>query len=361
MRHYIDQVAPMFDLCDREMNFARSVPEAAGSRPMLMRIISILATRHQERLGDHQLPLVNTDDRPWCGGCSDRVLTTRNRMLDWCVLAAIVLIRFLVVIRTTLDVRSRESSSIEICAIFETQSQFLLPRGPHQAAFWAGIRQEIYLAILNERSTGLCLDKCNIDLSLENAEDEVWMGRITLHLVEVLEFCFGSREIDAYVYQKYESLAGYLATWASSVPESFEPLLTRLPEGEEVFPEIVFLSDCTMAAWHCYHLTRMLLIAHNPRFPRMGSSYMAAMQSMDNEIKSDVRVLCGIAETHGNAYRACLPAIMGIVLAGDRFTNRREQQALFDFLVKVQKNHAWPTQFIQQEMKETWGWNLCVS
>ncbi|KAI1735526.1 hypothetical protein F4680DRAFT_434915 [Xylaria scruposa] len=346
MRYYIDQVAPIFDLCDREMNFMRSVPEAAGSRPALMRIISIVATRHRESLHNHQPSLVDTDDRPWCEGHFDRALATRNRMLDWCAMATIVLIRFLAVIGTTLGVRSQEPRSTDIRDTFETQSQFLLPRGPHQAAFWAGIRQEIYLAILNERSTGLCLDKCNIDCSLEDAEDEVWMGRITLHLVEVLEFCFGSREIDACAYQKYESLAGYLAAWAASVPESFEPLFTRLPENEEVFPEIVFLSDCAMAAWHFYHLTRMLLIAHNPRFPRIGSSYMAAMQSMDNEIKSDVRILCGIAETHGNAYRACPPAIMGIVLAGDRFTNRREQQALFDFLVKVEKNHAWPTRFM---------------
>ncbi|KAI1752261.1 hypothetical protein F4782DRAFT_147987 [Xylaria castorea] len=310
MRHYIDQVAPIFDLYDREMSFARSVPEAAGSRPMLMRIISNVATRHRESFHHHRPPLINTEDRPWCAGCLDRTLATRNRMLDGCVLATIVLLRFLVVIgsklplEATLGLKSQESKSTEIRDIFETQSQFLLPRGSHQAAFWAGIRQEIYLAILNERSTTLCLDKCNIDLSLENAEDEVWMGRITLHLVEVLEFCFCRKEIDAYAVQKYDNLSGYLAAWATSKPESFEPLFTRLPEGEEVFPEIVFLGDCAMAAWHCYHLTRMLLIAHNPRFPRMGSSYMAAMQLMDNEIKSDVRILCGIAETPGNANRA---------------------------------------------------------
>ncbi len=35
--------------------------------------------------------------------------------------------------------------------------------------------------------------------------------------------------------------------------------------------------------------------------------------------------------------------MMGIVLAGDRFTDRLEQQALLDFLVKVEKHHAWPT------------------
>ncbi|KAI0474609.1 hypothetical protein F4859DRAFT_74251 [Xylaria cf. heliscus] len=356
MRYYINQVAPIFDLYDREMNFARSIPEAAGLHPMLTSIISTVATKHQGSFRSHRPSLVDAEDSSWCVGCLEKVLTTSNRMLDGCVLATIVLLRFLDVIRTTLGVKSQETASVEIRSILETQSEFLLPRGLHQAAFWAGLRQEIYLAILHERSTALRLDRCNIDLSLEDAEDEVWMGRITLHLVDVLEFCFGSREIDAYAVQKYESLVGYLVAWAAAKPESFEPLFTRLPEEEEVFPEIVFLGNCAMAAWHCYHLTRMLLIAHNPRCPRVGSGYMAALQSINNEIKNDVQILCGIAETPGNAYRACPAAIMGIMLAGDRFTNRREQQALLDFLVKVEENHAWPTWLVQQDMKESWGW-----
>ncbi len=181
----------------------------------------------------------------------------------------------------TLGAKSQECGLTEIRNIFETQAEFILPRGLHQAAFWAGVRQEIYLAVLHQRSTTLCLDKINIDRSLEDAEDEVWMGRITLHLVDVLEFCFGPTNIDTDVVQKYEGLVGYLTAWVASKPESFEPLFTQLPEDGEIFPEIVFLNNCAMAAWHCYHLTRMLLIAHNPRIPRMGSSYMAALQSLD--------------------------------------------------------------------------------
>ncbi|GAP92509.2 putative arca-like protein [Rosellinia necatrix] len=357
MRYYIDQVAPIFDLYDREMNFARSVPEAAGLRPELMNIISIVATKHRECFYYHQSPPVSAEERAWCVRCLERALTTSHRMLDGCVLATIVLLRFIDVIETTTGAKSHQCKSAEIRNILEAQSEFLVPGGLHQAAFWAAIRQEIYLAILHERPTTLHLDKCNIDLSLEDAEDEVWMGRITLHLVDVLGFCFGSKESDSYTVQKYDSLIGYLVAWAASKPEPFEPLFTRLAQGDEVFPEIVFLSDCAMAAWHCYHLTRMLLIAHNPRFPRMGSSYMATLQSINHEIKRDVLILCGIAETPGNSYRACPAAIMGIVLAGDRFTDRQEQQALFGFLVKVEKNHAWPTRSIQQEMKEAWGWS----
>ncbi|KAI0537152.1 hypothetical protein GGR58DRAFT_472842 [Xylaria digitata] len=356
MRYYIDQVSPIFDFYDRQFDFARGVPEAAGSRPMLMSIISTVATRHQETFRHHRLYLSGAEDRPWSAEYHQEALAIGNGMLDGYVLASIVLLRFLAVLGSTLGHEIQDCESTEICNIFEIQAAFLLPTGLHQAAFWAGVRQEIYLAVLHQRSTTLCLDKCNIDCSLEDAEDEIWMARITLLLVDVLEFCFGPAKIDVDAFQKYESLVAYLTAWAAAKPESFESLFTQLPEDGEMFPEIVFLSNCAMAAWQFYHLTRMLLIAHNPRVPRIGCSYLAALQSIDNEIKGDVKILCGIAKTSGNLYSTSPAAIAGIVLAGDRFTDRREQQTLFDFLVKVEKNHAWPTWSIQQQMKETWDW-----
>ncbi|KAF2963088.1 hypothetical protein GQX73_g10484 [Xylaria multiplex] len=322
MRYYIDQVAPIFDFYDRQFDFARGVPEAAGLHPMLMSIISTVATRHQESFRRRRLYLMDAEDRSWYAEHHEGALATGNG---------------------TLGRDIQECESTELCNIFETQAAFLSPSGLHQAAFWAGVRQEVYLAVLNQRSTTLCLDKCNVDCSLEDAEDEVWMARMTLLLVDVLEFCFGPTKIDVDAFQKYESLVAYLTAWAAAKPESFESLFTRLPEDGEIFPEIVFLSNCAMAAWQFYHVTRMLLIAHNPRVPRIGCSYLAALQSIDNEIKSDVKILCGIAETSGNLYSTSPAAIAGIVLAGDRFTDRREQQTLFDFLVKVEKSHAWPT------------------
>ncbi|TRX91303.1 hypothetical protein FHL15_007725 [Xylaria flabelliformis] len=257
----IHGVGPIFDFVDREMNFARRVPEAAGSRPMLMRIISIVATRHQERLRGHQLPLVDTDDRP----CN----------------------------HSTRTIPCGDQKDGEVYAKCEEP----------------GIQFDRNLRYIRDAATISSIERAapssvlggDLARSLSSHLERTVHWSMSRQVQHLLEFCFGSREVDAYAYQKYESLAGYLTTWASTIPESFEPLLTRLPEGGEVFPEIVFLSHCAMAAWHCYHLTRMLLIA------RMGSGYMAAMQSMDNEIKSDVRVLYAIAETHGNADRSYLP------------------------------------------------------
>jgi hypothetical protein len=43
-------------------------------------------------------------------------------------------------------------------------------------------------------------------------------------------------------------------------------------------------------------------------------------------------------------------------MAGDRFTERAEQEALLDIILKTEKVHAWPTSTAQTHLKEAWGW-----
>lgn len=50
-------------------------------------------------------------------------------------------------------------------------------------------------------------------------------------------------------------------------------------------------------------------------------------------------------------------ASLVIASAGDRFTSRKEQEALLEILVKTEQVHAWPSQKAQAHLKETWGWD----
>lgn len=64
---------------------------------------------------------------------------------------------------------------------------------------------------------------------------------------------------------------------------------------------------------------------------------------------------------------------MMIAMGGDRFTERREQEGLYEILIKAQKEYAWPTQSVyvtivsllacgsltsnrQEHLREVWGW-----
>lgn len=167
--------------------------------------------------------------------------------------------------------------SFPICDLLDLQSQYLLPNGLHQAAFWVGLRQEIYLAIMNERPTGLYLRCCNFDRSMDTADDEIWAKRIILHLVDVLEYCFGSDSS----YDTYDNLVEYSVAWAASKPDSFCHVYVRQARGEETFPWVVFLNNTIMVALQYYYLVRILLTAHNPKIPRLGIAYKVASRSID--------------------------------------------------------------------------------
>ncbi len=41
---------------------------------------------------------------------------------------------------------------------------------------------------------------------------------------------------------------------------------------------------------------------------------------------------------------------------GDRFTERIDQEALLDILVRTERDHGRPTAAVQKQMKEAWGW-----
>ncbi|KAI1130800.1 hypothetical protein F5Y10DRAFT_103101 [Nemania abortiva] len=358
LRCYSEHIAPFLDFHDqKQTHFATSVLEAAGSQPMLMRIIFHVTERYLACFQRHESFHASTQAWSMCQKCLQAATTTRNQVLDEETLAAWVLQRFIVGIEGNLtplnviDLNNHEGPWNGMRDVLSAQAELLLPKGLHEAAFWAGVRQEIYISVLHQRPTALCLDRCNVDRSMEDADDEIWVYRITLHLLDVLGFCFGS---SAQNISAYNGLVDYLVVWAASVPESFDPLFLRLPEKHEQFPEIMFLNDCAMAAWQYYHLTRLLLTAHNPNAPRIGTNYLAALKSTDNDIKSDVCILCGIAETPGYERKGCMAAIMGITLAGDRFT-REGQETLLTFLAKLESDCIWPTRSLQKELKQSWN------
>ncbi|KAK6710240.1 hypothetical protein SNK05_004715 [Fusarium graminearum] len=43
-------------------------------------------------------------------------------------------------------------------------------------------------------------------------------------------------------------------------------------------------------------------------------------------------------------------------MAGDRFNNMYEQEALYNVLQKADVQFGWPNRSVQEYLKEAWGW-----
>jgi hypothetical protein len=50
-------------------------------------------------------------------------------------------------------------------------------------------------------------------------------------------------------------------------------------------------------------------------------------------------------------------AAMAIVIAGDKFTDRKEQEAVLDILTTCDLKHAWGTGTVRGNLKASWGWD----
>ncbi|CAM1501234.1 Fc.00g103960.m01.CDS01 [Cosmosporella sp. VM-42] len=343
-RHFVNDLGPAFDLCDSSKTVAHELPERAAMSAPLLNLVLAVSSRH----------LSNTIDPP----------LFPEHMLDFYryqfnetpagpethLAISALLLRFCQNIEgisstTTsipLDVHSN-SKPIE-CA--SSSEQFL------QAIFWARLRQELYLAIMSQAPMQLNMNTINIDNFIRPDEDEAWAKQMILYLVDTVQYCFG----DAKDPTIYDRLLGQASAWAETKPNSFTPVYLHHPQDGSMLPEIWLLDDTIAAGLQFYHLVRILLTSHNPRIPRLGNAQKTATKWIDNQIKEDVRIICGIAESMNGVNPTHLTACMTIGLVGDRFTQRGEQTILFDILTKTSKQYGWSTTIAQKQLQEAWGW-----
>ena len=125
----------------------------------------------------------------------------------------------------------------------------------------------------------------------------------------------------------------------------------------EVFPELWYLNNCHIAGLQFLDLARILLTVYNPRLPRLGTGQRTAMRSVDRKVRAIVLRICGIAFSNQHSPPGLVIASIAIGMCGDRFTDRLEQEALLEVLLKLQDEHAYATLSTREQLKEAWGWH----
>jgi hypothetical protein len=171
--------------------------------------------------------------------------------------------------------------------------------GLSEAAFWVGLRQEIYSALMKNQSTQLNLEHCSIDRSLGPTSDYGWSNRAVVHCADVLNCCFGDSGVST---RHWEELKRYGERWQESIPPSFAPIYYRTPnrENREVFPEVWYSLSChsqfKICSLHClekclllrtvigiqhFLLAKILLAIFDPKLPRIGGNRTGAVRLME--------------------------------------------------------------------------------
>ncbi|KAI3559154.1 hypothetical protein CABS02_00129 [Colletotrichum abscissum] len=356
MKYYLEYMCTWFDLCDARRHFAIVVPRRATTCPTLLNAIFALSSRH---LSLHEQYDPYASDR-YHQECLKHLTTISNdssALTNDDLLAATILLRTLEELDVPLIGTDHEGHLLGIQLFMNTQNASALdpPSSLRQASFWVGLRQEITMAFATQRPIKVKLDHLFIDRSFSPTDDDCWANRIVVHCAEVVQFCFGEVENRKSEYQR---LVEYDYNWLRARPLSWLPIAYSEPDLASglVFPQIFYINHAVVIGNVHGALARALLMCHDESIPKIGPSRIRARKKLDNDIRMQVRELCGAALSNKQTIPAMFTACMGVTACGDRFVEYAEQKALLDILVKTDVEHMWPTASAQSHLKRAWGW-----
>jgi hypothetical protein len=327
--------------------------------PILMNAILAASARHLSRISEGD-PFVADKYHQRCIQHLIPMLSDETAVLDENLLASTVILRFLEEIDVPLSGRVHLDGAghlIGAHAFVSAQEISAVSGGLRLAAFWVGLRQEIYVAFVNQRPITFPLQHCNVDRSFGAADEGMWANRIIFHCAETIQWCFGLLEHERSKAQ-FQELLSYAVNWLKLVPPCYTPIYYRNADADSdaVFPEFMYLSDAAVTGIQHYHLTLILLKAYDPTIPKLGARRTTALRKMDDEIKHHTKMLCGLALSNSSAPPNFVTASMAVTMAGDKFTKAKEQQACIQILETCEVKHAWSTMTAQEDLKEAWGW-----
>ncbi|KAI1283877.1 hypothetical protein F5Y07DRAFT_91047 [Xylaria sp. FL0933] len=351
-RHYIQKIAISLDCCDPLKHFELIVPERASTCHTLLNAILAIAARHLSHTTDFD-PLASNRYHDECLKQLIPMMNHSSAVADENLFAATIILRMLEEMDGSLTGQDNYSHLLGIHVFANAGDQYMMPGSLSAAAFWVGLRQEIYIAILTQQCVKLKLDDFIVDRSLEPADDYTWSNRAIVLLADVLNSCFGDNPL---TIRRWSALNDAVENWTRARPPSFNPFFYREGTGTGAFPEIWHGSSCHILGIQHHILAQLFLVQFDPTIPRVGTNRGAAMRRMTQRIESLMRELCGLGISNQWTPPAMFTACIGIAMFGDHFSERSDQEALAEFLKKTETAHARPTALIQQQLMKAWGW-----
>ncbi|KAI0018662.1 hypothetical protein F4780DRAFT_508422 [Xylariomycetidae sp. FL0641] len=351
-RHYIEKLATCLDLCDPLRHFELVVPERANTCHTLLNAIFAIAARHLSHTSDFD-PYASNRYHDECLKYLIPMLNHASAVSDENLFAATIILRMLEEMDGSTTGHDNYSHLLGIQMFVNVGDQYMVPGSLSAAAFWVGLRQEIYIAVITQQPVKVSLDHFVVDRSFEPSDDFTWSNRAIVHLADVLNFCFG--DIPSTVV-RWNELNEASEKWSLTRPMSFNPFFYRERTGSMAFPEVWHGSSCHVIGIQHHILAQLFLTQFDPSIPRVGATRRAATRRMAQRIETLVRELCGIGISNQWSPPAMFTACMGITMFGDQFGERSDQEALADLLRRTEAAHARPTAAIQQQLMKAWGW-----
>ncbi|EFX03235.1 ARCA-like protein [Grosmannia clavigera kw1407] len=285
LRHFVQNQAgwatTQLDICDPARHFATTVPLRAGTCTVLLNATLALAAKHLAHISDFDRYASDRYHRE-CLSVLIPLMSHEVTAADENLFAATIILRIweeMEVKHTGVD---SHSYILGIHAFVHGNGHNLRPKTLGAASFWAGLRQEIYTATMNQQPVKAPLVSSLVDGSRElgPADDEDWANRAVVHCVDVLNFCFGEEP----PRQTWDGLYAWNERWTASLPPSYTPTLDKENRPGEAFPEIWYHDTWQVTGVQHHILATLFLVSFDPSFPRIGGRRREAAKRMDTQM-----------------------------------------------------------------------------
>jgi hypothetical protein len=322
-----------------------------------------VSARHACQTTNITLPLYLADHyQTECFKTLIPVLSDSEAVLDETLLATIVILRLLEELEVGLGVSDSQKHLLGGQSLVKLQANRGLGFGLKQASFWACLRQDIYTSLKYQQPTYSNLEYYSGGAnSLHELVDDgsIWSNYAALFCAEVLQYSFGDKP-----RSKYLELMDRMEQWRQYRPASYEPFYHfELQQDENNgesgivdFPTIKYTADWHVMAAQFFTLGRTLLVAHDVSIPRVGLRSRAKREAVEEQVKREVRTICGVALSNPDTGGAILIASLAISVCGEFFEERVEQEKLHALLIQTEEQYGWPTNSVQEQLRHCWGW-----
>ncbi|KAI9930791.1 hypothetical protein MW887_011549 [Aspergillus wentii] len=397
IRHFAENLAPWFEISDRDRHFTLCIPERAMFCPVLRYAVYTASAGHLMRLSHcrgQSVEKIVFDGIPLPGLNFDSAIRYHDICISYLieisndpeeeynedVLTAATILRFY----EQIDAPSTGHSETYLHAIqfiISTQHDesfyaYQTIQGPprdadvhiapsislrHSACLIA-LRQEIWSAFLFQRPVRLPVSPSNDYTSWDPASDFVWTNRIFVWVADLLGFCFGNRTMTPEEsLQRWLSLKSVEQRWKAEKPPSFRPIYYRKedPQSGRYFPGIWHMNECQVAGAQHMALGRILLAVSDPtRVSRLGIGAISRNMSLQEELRGITRELCGLGISNAKCPVAIVTAVVGISVCGEYFTDAGEQEAMVKIMEDLEFEYAWPTAATIRALRSAWMTSL---
>ncbi|OJJ94713.1 hypothetical protein ASPACDRAFT_64991 [Aspergillus aculeatus ATCC 16872] len=331
-------------------HFQTVVGATVTKDPSILFAVLAISARHRELT----MGISSCDSHGYEGRCLEVLIPSLNdtsKVLDDSVLASAMLLRLLEEMSEPTEEQVFTSHAVSTSILLQIKGGNVQPSGFSDAAMIVALRQEIFIGNM----------------------DATWTYRMIAHAARVTTFVYGNGPKDKL---EWDRLWQYVLDWEQHKPDAFQPIhyshRTQLwtfrfrPETPEdapsasadrdsILPVIYYTSDCPIAGQQYLQLSRILLLAHDPRLPSLGMGRARYLQKQEEEMRNAVRIICGIAMSDAEYMPARLTAGLAIAVGGELFDDPEETRELMHLVAEAELHVGWPCLKVSHRLRAFWG------